>query len=69
MADFVAVGKRLTVTVSAAELDSLAAEAPFATPMGHNDTASVLSFLHVHEAYHIGQLVLIRRLQEMAGLA
>lgn len=61
-ADFVATGRKLRERLKSMSDADVAADAPQPTPDGGRDIASVLSFLQFHEAYHAGQLVLIRRL-------
>ena len=48
--------------------EQLSAEAPFNTPMG-NTIGDFVAFLVEHEAYHIGQIGLIRRINKLDAMS
>ena len=68
-ADFAATGARLSarlLELSAAQADE---EWGGTFPDGSHTLAGAAGFLHFHEAYHLGQLGLARRLRGHAGFA
>lgn len=48
--------------------ETLASEAPFAFPIEDDTVLGMLAFLTQHEAYHVGQLGMIRRAHGLAPL-
>ena len=63
------VGKDLPAVLEAVGNEQLAAKAPHDFPVGDSTVLGAIAFLAQHEAYHLGQLVLIRRAGGMAPLS
>ncbi len=49
--------------------DNLTADLPFGTPIGDKSLLSFLSFLASHEAYHIGQMSIIRKYMGLSAMS
>ena len=60
MADWEAVAPLLTEALKKVDDKVLAAKAPFPTPMGEK-LGEVIAFFAHHEAYHIGQMGILRK--------